>query len=365
MTTAQPPAYFVGSYVRKMTEVLIASLLSRQNAIILGAPGCGKTSICRAMANVVVNGQFSFMEIEPSTPPERVFGLYDPKAIINDGEFVRVTKDTPYDPDTQVVILDEAGRANEPTFDALIHALERHDTDTPPPAWATSNFMPTQERVAALIDRFSLWFWVEPDAIDIEEVAMANMLGIRPTIDPATVPTRDEVDRVWSTIPTHRAMRAVAAAARQLGDEAKSQGRYVHNRRVAQWSKILLRLSIYYEGSGDFAVVPDKALNILRYCWPATSPEEAASWAEIAGSVVDPVGEAIEFAKANVLKKMQEIAALTAAERRAESSNLYRLMQSAQEDMMKVAGPDDPRIEEASVQMNTWMSNLMRGKPVE
>lgn len=365
MTTQSTPAYFVGSYVQKMTDVLIASLVSGQNVIILGAPGVGKTTITRSFGNIVLNSLYSSIEFEPSTPPERVFGLYDPKAIIQSGEFVRVTKQTAYDPDVLAVHMDEIGRANEATFDALIHALARQDVPNPPPAWGTSNFMPTKERTAALIDRFALWIWLEPDTIDIEAVAMANMLGIKPVVDPSTVPTFQQVQEVWNTVPTDRAMKAVAAAAKLLGNEAQKEGRYVHNRRVAQWSQILLRLSIFYAGTGDFAVVPDKALKILRYCWPATTPQEAASWATIAGSVTDPVGEAIENAKATVLKKMKDVASMKPNERTAQIQGLGKVMQNAQDTMIALAGDADPRVGEAVTQMNTWLSNLLQGKPVE
>ena len=356
---------FVGSYVKDMAAVLAASALSRQHAIVLGAPGYGKTAVSRSIAWQLTDGKYSFVRIDPSTPPEVVRGAWNPAKLM-EGELVRVVDGTPYDPDMKLAIIDEIGRGNDVTFDALLDTLDRQDTLDSPPVWATSNFMPTTERIQALIDRFGLWFWVQPGVINTADVVAAQLNGTGgPQMDMSGMPTWAEIQDVRSAKPGPNALAAISELLENLKQEASKEGRRPHPRRISQWTHLIFRTSVWHTGTADFTKVPDEATGLLKYAWPATSPDEAASWAKIAGNVIDTVGAAIEAAMAQVLGEMKKIAAMGASQRSAEIPKLGTLMQSTQATLESVAGPDDKRVQAEIAKMNTWLAAAIQGREIE
>lgn len=355
---------FTGHYVREVSEALTASLLSRQNALLIGAPGYGKTAIARSLAQQVSDGRFSFTRVDPSTPVEAVKGAYDPAEFLN-GRLVRVVAGTPYAPDCRLAIVDEIGRGNEMLFDALLDTLDRVDTDDAPPVWGTTNFMPAKDRTAALIDRFALWIWIRPDALDIAGIVAAQLSGSRPQVDMSGVPAWDEVEAVRQMVPGADARRAVADKLRDLADAAAAEGRGVHPRRLTQWANIVYRVSAWKSGQADFRSIPDEAIRPLRYAWPCLTPEEAATWAQIAGSVIDAVGAAIEGALAQVLAEMRKLSAAMPAQRPALIMGVAQLMQSTQTTLAQIAGSDDERVAVAVNNMNSWLALATRGEEVK
>lgn len=359
-------SHFSGSYVRDMQMVLAASALSRQNAIVLGAPGYGKTAVSRSLAQQLTNGQFSFIRIDPSTPPDVVKGAYNPAELLN-GRLVRVTDGTPYDSRMLAAIVDELGRANDVTFDALLDTLDRLDTADAPPVWATSNFMPGNERVKALIDRFALWFWVQPGTMDTAAIVASQLNGTAgPQVDMTGLPTWAEVLDVRKAAPGSHAIRAIGDLLANLAQEAATAGHTPHPRRVAQWTQILFRVGVWKAGTADFSTVPDEAVKLLRYAWPSTTPEEAATWAQIAGSVVDAVGAAIEATMTQVIGEMRKVANASPSQRTGMIGGLGLLMQKAQATLEELGdGKDDDRVKGAMMQMNTWLAAAVQGKAIE
>lgn len=355
---------FTGSYISDIKSALTASLLAGQNALLIGAPGYGKTAVARSLAQQVTDGHFSFVRVDPSTPVEAVKGAYDPAEFLN-GRLVRVVAGTPYAPDCRLAIVDEIGRGNEMLFDALLDTLDRVDRDDAPPVWATTNFMPQKDRTAALIDRFALWVWVQPDALDIGAVVSAQLAGSRPQVDMSGVPAWDEIQAVRQMTPNAGTRAAVADKLRDLSSKAAAEGRGVHPRRLTQWANIVYRVGAWKTGQADFQTIPDEAIKPLRYAWPALTAEESASWAQIAGSVIDAVGAAIESALAQVLAKMRELSAAPASQRPALVMGVAQLMQSTQTTLAHLAGSDNERVQKAIGDMNSWLALAARGEEVK
>lgn len=358
---------FVGAYVSQVVDVTTAAILSRQNAIILGSPGWGKTAITRSFADLVTGGQYSFTRIDPSTPPDVVRGPWNPAAMMESPpRLERMVQGTPYDPAVRLAIVDEIGRGNEATFDALLDTLDRLDVPDAPPVVATSNFMPTSERVAALIDRFGLWLWVAPEVLDPPSLVASQLNGGgRPQVDASALPAWSDVEDVHSAAPGPNAIAAIGQLISDLSHEAEQQGRKPHPRRVAQWTHVLYRVGVWHSGSADFKTVPDKAAKLLRYMWPAVSPDEQATWSQIAGSVVDVLGAAIEEAMATLVGDLNAIAAASPRDRSTMVMSMTGKMQKLQTDLEALAGEDNPRVGEAVEQMNTWLSMVVSGKPIE
>lgn len=354
---------FVGSYVDDVVEVLIASVLSRSHAILIGAPGWGKTAISRQAALRMSGGDFSLVRVDPSTPPEKLLGAYDPAALL-DGRLQRVTENTPYDQDCQIGIIDELFRASDVLFDVALDTLDRLDTAEAPPMWATANFVATGTRVEALIDRIGLWLWIKPTVLDLNKIASAHLLnGGRPELMQA-IPDRKTVEEIRQATPTENALNAVLEVLGNLNEEAAREGRRAHPRRVAQWSKILFSYAMYKTGSNDFTAVPPEAMRIMRYAWPCTTAQDAATWANIASSAIDPVATAIEEAFKILKPELDRISEIEDTATRATQSSALGEAALNAKNMLKALATNDPRIKESLALIDKLIGDAVRGKPV-
>jgi MoxR-like ATPase len=348
-----------------MKQVLMAGVLSRQNVVLIGAPGWGKTAVARSVAEQLTDGEFSFTRVDPSTPPEKVHGPLNPAAVL-EGRLERVVEGTPYDPVVKHAIIDEIGRANDAMFDALLDTLNRLDDPDAPAVVATTNFMPAGDRQEALIDRFALWYHITPNALDVHGITKAQLSGNgRPQVDMSDFPTWDEVEEIRTMTPGPDAIKAISALLNDLTNEAKTHGRHPNPRRVTQWSHILFRVSAWYSGDDNFAVVPEQATRILRWAYPALRTEEAASWSQIAASVVDTLGAVIDEKNAEILETMNELLEADAAERANILSNIGVKMQQAGETLETIAGEDNERVQAVQDQWNDWFSRVIKGEPIE
>ncbi|MCB0014178.1 MAG: hypothetical protein KDE34_19835, partial [Anaerolineales bacterium] len=202
-------------------------------------------------------------------------------------------------------------------------------------------------------------------SLDVAAISAAQLNGQGPQVDVSDLPTWDQVQDIRSADPGTAAIKAIGELLENLSTEAQAQGHRPHPRRVTQWTHVLFRVGVWQSGSADFNTVPDTAARLLRYCWPAIQPAEAATWAQIAASVVDTLGAAIEEAMSAVLVKMKEVSASPQAQRTTLIPQLATTMQSVQTTLEKLAGADNDRVAEAVATMNNWLSLAVQGKPVE
>lgn len=362
MTTNQ----FIGSYVGDIKSAMTAGILSGQNVILLSAPGWGKTAISKRVAERVAGdpATISFTRVDPSTPPDVISGPYDPAAMLQ-GRLERVTAGTPFDPQCRLALVDEIGRGNEALFDKCLDVLDRQD-GARVPVVATSNFMPSADRQQALLDRFAIWLWVTPGAVDTAGIVGAQLASAgRPDVDPAGLPSWADVQAVWAAQPGPNAVKAVSDLIAAMSNEAQTQGFQVHPRRIAQWSAVLFRAGMFYSGMDpDFSVMPAKATALLKYCWPAMTAEDQATWATFAASVVDVVGAAIELEMAKVMEALNKVVSSTDTAGMAVVGELGKITQRAEESLKAIAG-DDPRVAEAVKQMKVWFGRALQGQKIE
>jgi MoxR-like ATPase len=369
-----PPSQngFVGGYVNDMVAVLTAAMIGRQNAVIIGAPGWGKTRIALSFAHQVVGKDAtSVTRLHPAAPPDVFMGAYDPIAFTQ-GKLSRVTAGTPYDPDCKFALIDEFSRANEAAFDAMLDVADRLDVDDAPPVVATANFPPTGERTKALLDRFALWFWVNPGNVDAAALSSARLQSYSggrpdPRVNVSHVPTQAQLQEIWSASPGPHAAAAVSSFVGELEAEASKNGLVVNPRRNAQWTDMLFRLGMWYAGmDNDFSAVPDAAAKMLIYAWPAQDANEAASWAQIALSVVDTVAAAIDAATAQVMVAMENIIkAKDHSQKGLAIMDAVKVQTSAEQTIKSLCDPNDPRVMVALDRMRGWLSNASSGKPLE
>ena len=161
--------------------------------------------------------------------------------------------------------------------------------------------------------------------------------------------------------PGPMAKKAVIDLLNTLATEAAQQGRRPHPRRLAQWSRLVYRMAVYLTGSCDFTTIPDEATRILRYAFPAPSADEFASWQQIAASVVDTVGAAIEEIRVKALAEFREVSKMEAEARTARVGKLGGMLAAWQMSLKQIGG-DDPRVAETIAMMKKWFANAVMGE---
>lgn len=378
---------FAGRYPHSIKTILVASAVSGHNVVLLSPPGWGKSDMTRAVAHKI-SGEAGtvWLPLDPATPPEAVKGAYDPAALLN-GKLNRVLTGTPYDPGAQIVILDEFARANDVVFDALVHVTSRKDLpdqDLRPVFWATTNFSPKTERTEALRDRFGLWIHLEPD-LDVRAIIsghLNNGTGTDPDFTKG-LPTWAECMQVRKARPTARTLGLIQEYIENLASEAKSENMEVNPRRIVHWSEILFRVGVWYSGSCDWTAIPKEAMVPMQWAYPTVDKAVAKKWTQIAGSITDQLGAAIEAIRSNALAEFQKVAAITdPQERVAKVTTLGKFLTQSQQDLCRLAGVEvaalktindpknpinqrDPRIGECLRDIVTWFGAAINGQDLE
>lgn len=378
MTTKGTAPFFTGKYAREFARVLVASAISGEHFMSIGGPGTGKTDISMAVARRIYGAAFNFTRLDSTTPPEKIQGLPDmAAAMATPPQIVIHTDKTIYDPQNVSGILDELGRAGDYVFDILLDVYDRKDIPRSQriTIWSTSNFVPPHERVQALVDRISLWSWIDAGEVDIQAFVNAR-LEMTDSLDvDLEMPTLDEIAVVRSYRAGNDAKQAVAHTIQALvnacADAAKDGGRFTfipNMRRLAAWTNLLYRVSAYFYGTPDFKTVHPEAMAMLQYAWPSITVEEFNEWKHIALSVQDILALAIAQIQQDAYGKMLE----KARELRSGGKTLQvahevgTLMSMYLEELHNKAEdagtPDDPRVQEVSFQLADYLSKLIQGK---
>jgi MoxR-like ATPase len=368
-------AQFQGQYVHNLRDIFVGAALSGVHAIVVGAPGFGKTDIALSLGRRISPKGTIFTRFAPSTPPEKVQGPVDPSWVLNpDGNEMRyVTAGTPYDPKAQIVVLDEVFRANDVAFDILLDVTDRKDIPRAeaPSCWATCNFIVASDRLEALRDRFGLWHYM-PDTINVSTQALVKAqlsasAGLNELAVPGNAPTWEEILEIRETIPGPKAINAIVSIIDDLEMEAFSAEfpLRVSPRRKTQWSRILHCASTYIGGSTNYETIPSDAAKLLQYATPALDAGQAAQWAAIAQSVVDTVGSAIEGFLAELYEAIKGVSKETDPAKLTETVSQYTQIIARAEENMKSIAPNDPRVGEALAKAQKWLGKALQGELLE
>jgi len=201
-------------------EVSLVGLAAGMHAILIGAPGDGKTALAQAIGNKVADGTHFSVGLSKSSTDADIFGGPDVPHIVSTGSYKRNTKG--FAPTATTLLLDEAFKAEGALLQACLRFFSENEFEGKPTEllWAciASNELPPELRGAT--------HGIPCDLGPLEESLMAFMdrffytLEVR-SLDPGS-PDWEEVvfnnvtDALGKTTVTKAEVRALQAAVKHV-----------------------------------------------------------------------------------------------------------------------------------------------------
>lgn len=278
-------------------HLLALAIISREHALMVGAPGTAKSYLCRQLARAISDARYCERLLSETTPPEEIFGPWSLSALRAD-RYEHVTAG--YAADAHVLFLDEVGRAGPAILNGLLHLLG-------PERCALLGTQQIAAPLVCAIGAANSW---------PEDAAMMDRWLLRATVNPLSTTDRASL-LTWaapalSPVTDLAGLSAMQAAAQALPwtpgaldcmrailDALAAEQIAVSDRRV-RLSANVARASAYLAGHADVTV---RDLADLRYVlW--TSPDDAVKAAEIILKLADPVAQRLD----GILAELADIA---------------------------------------------------------
>ena len=138
---------------------LLASLLSQQNAFLLGAPGTGKSDLVRSICCGISGAKYFGYLLTPTTDPSELFGPVAVTKLLQD-EYTRDVEG--YLPDAHIAFTDELFRGSSAILNSMLTLLNERTFNNGKEVIATpiqsiiaaTNTWPDEESLQAFADRF-------------------------------------------------------------------------------------------------------------------------------------------------------------------------------------------------------------------
>lgn len=143
----------------EIVDGLLATLLSKQNAFLLGEPGTGKSDLVRNLCGGIEGANYFGYLLTPTTDPSEVFGPVAVTKLLKD-EYTRDTDG--YLPSAHIAFLDELFRGSSAILNSLLTLLNertfnngKQNVQTPIQSIiAATNTWAEEESLQAFADRF-------------------------------------------------------------------------------------------------------------------------------------------------------------------------------------------------------------------
>ena len=365
-----------------LTPIMTAAVLAKQNALVIGSPGNGKTEILNYMLEQVYGEDATLLfPCVPSTLPADIIGYANPVYSIDPDAEAKgipywITKGTPVDESVKACLLDEVSRFGDLGMDTAVHAMHAISKFHRPVYVGTANWLTATPRNEALRDRFSFTVWHQPGQVDI-----TGLIGM-PAIHTwkFDLPTLEDIERVqgWlaefetSDPANYKCSEVIVGVLEdilRLCDESGGDFQ-LNNRRIFQWRAMLYALGAYAAGSPDFEALPRMAYDALAYAYPVTSFEQAIGWRQIVFAIIDTVETRLAEFKANAYAKWTNVqskytgrAGMSNDGRDALKRELGTELQESERELLEQF-PGDPRVQAVIAEMQSVYFKVLRGEKI-
>jgi MoxR-like ATPase len=282
----------------------LVALVSGQNMVLLGPPGCGKSLIVTELARRIqdpgstgTGGGLSCFTLLMTryTDPDEVFGPVSLTALKNDQRKRTTTHKLP---ETHFAFLDEVFKANSAVLNALLTVMNEREFDNGGSSrlklplislFGASNELPEGRELEAFWDRFLLRLVINP----VSEAGFEKLVNL--LMSPQGAPTAFLGLKGLQALQIQATQVGFSPSVRlayiKLRKELAAKGITASDRRWGQCLK-LLQSHALIEGR---QVVEEDDLSILEHAlW--NTPEQRADIKKQVGQLANPVAaKALEF----------------------------------------------------------------------
>jgi MoxR-like ATPase len=342
---------------------MIASIVARKHALLIGPPGTAKSAMARYLAKAFGSSYFEWLLTKFSTPDE-IFGPISLKALEQD-RFSRVVAGKL--PEAEIAFLDEIFKSNSAILNSILTlANERvfHNDGVAVQCplvtmFGASNELPEGKELEALFDRFLLRFQVE------YLIRPSNFRSIVTASDPdqpSVYLTAQELSEAQTDAAQVQVGADTVEALLTIRDQLKAEGIVASDRRWKH-SLQLVQASAYLDGGTE--TCPEDLQILADVLW--REPKDRPLITKILGKVADPAAaQAMEIVDAHreLVTKLQT---KSSGPKEAYSAECARTMAQAKDQLkalrklkLKAGRRATKNITEAEQEIAGQQQELMR-----
>jgi MoxR-like ATPase len=260
-----------------IVDGLLATLISKQNAFLLGAPGTGKSDLVRSICGGITDARYFGYLLTPTSDPSEVFGPVAVSKLLND-EYTRDVSG--YLPDAHIAFTDELFRGSSAILNSLLTLLNertfnngKENIKTPIQSIiAATNSWPDEESLQAFADRFLF----RPTVLPLRKPTSKRRLdewglGIdeRPTVGQAL--SLQELEQLQAAATQLKASEEFLDKFNSVWEMLEQRGITISDRRRIQILKFLRAWAVVL---GDDELVPEHMHNSLIHIVYTTAEDQ-------------------------------------------------------------------------------------------
>jgi len=291
---------------REVIEPLVAAVIARRHAVLIGPPGTAKSSLVRDLAAGLGGLRFFSWLLTEFSVPEELFGPLDISAL-EQGQYRRLTAGKL--PKAELAFIDEIFKAGPAILNTLLSVMQERlfyndGQPTPVPLVSligASNETPTGEQeLEALWDRFTVRLQVGY----IQEPGNFIQMLTGSTGNVAQALSRADLEAAQEAAARVSVPGAVLDMTVQLRQVLADHGIVASDRRYKE-SLDLLRAVAFLDGRDE--VIEDDLLILQHVLWhdPSQSPEVARLVFAVAEPLLVGIAEVEDEALAAVTEARQ------------------------------------------------------------